>query len=155
MNKQTGRGAGGFSLALFALLLACLLALVLLGGGVYGAVAAGQRANNGARAALGYLATQVRAADQAGAVGLAQGPEGQALVLAQPQVGYETRIYLSGGWLVEEYCPAGAPFDPGRGTQVAQSGTLQLEFTRPGLLRIQTDAGTAQVALRSEGGDGA
>lgn len=155
MKKRREGPGGGAALALFTLMLGCILALVVLGGGLYGALADGQAENNAVRASLTYLATRVRAADQRGAVRLAEGPEGPALVLAETEQegGYELRIYLYGGLLVEDYAPAGSPCEPETAQPVARTGRFEPKFAAPGLLRIDTEQGTALVALRSgEGG---
>ena len=93
--------AAACALALFGLLLGCMLALSGFGAQVYRALTAAQARNNASRAALSYVSARLRAADTAGAVALGAGPEGPALLLREE--GYETRIYLYEGCLVEEW----------------------------------------------------
>lgn len=154
MAPRESKAAPAFALALFALLLGCILALVLLGGGLYERLAAGERQNSAVRASLDYLSTRVRAADRQGAVRLEEGPEGPALVLAEApeEGGYELRIYLYEGWLVEDYAPAGSAYAPDGAQPVAESDRFEPVFEAPGLLRLCTQQGVALVALRSEGG---
>lgn len=151
MKREKNGPGSGPALALFALLLGCILALAALGGGLYERLARSQRENGEARTTPAYLATQVRAADREGAVRLADGPQGPALVLAEApeEGGYELRIYLYDGWLVEDYAPAGSALAPRQAQPVAVCGRFEPEFTAPGLLRVATDEGTALVALRS------
>jgi len=151
LKKQKEGPGAGFALALFALLLGCILALVVLGGGLYERLARSQQENGAARTAAGYLTTRVRAADREGAVRLEEGPQGPVLMLAEApeEGGYELRIYLYEGWLVEDYAPAGSAFAPEQAQLVAQSSRFEPEFAAPGLLRIETGQGDALIALRS------
>ena len=124
---------------------------MVLGGGLYERLARSQQENGAARTAAGYLTTRVRAADREGAVRLEEGPQGPVLMLAEApeEGGYELRIYLYEGWLVEDYAPAGSAFAPEQAQLVAQSSRFEPEFAAPGLLRIETGQGDALIALRS------
>ena len=153
MGRSADRATPAFSLALFALMLGCILWLTALGAGLYGQLAASRTANDQARATLRYLVTRVREADAAGAVTVRQEGEGEVLVLADADTGYETRIFLSEGWLVEQLCPAGAALDPAAAQPVAQAEAFSAQWARPGLLTLSAGGAEAQVALRSaEGG---
>lgn len=152
MGRTADKATPAFSLALFALMLGCILWLTALGAGLYGRLVDSRAANERARASLGYLVTRVRAADAAGAVTIQAGEEGDVLVLADADTGYETRIYLADGWLVEQLCPAGAALDPAAAQPVAEETAFTACWAAPQLLRLTTSAGTAEVALRSAGG---
>lgn len=109
-----------------------------------------------ARAVLSYLSMTLRNHDHLGAVTVEQGPEGDMLVLTdgEGEGAYATRIYLSGGRLVEEFSRADAA--PGQG-QVQSIGTcsqFDVEQLEDRQLRLRLDAGSVQVHLRSgsEGG---
>ena len=104
------------------------------------------------RATLGYLVTRVRSSDAAGAVRVEEGPEGDMLILADRDSGYETRIYLYDGWLMEQLCAAGADTDPAAAQQVAQADSFSVQWARSALLRLTVDGKTADAALRSAGG---
>ena len=151
MGTRSQKNAPVFAMALFALLLACILALVVLGGGLYGSLAGAQRQNGQVRASLTYLSTRVRAADCAGAVRLEDGPEGPALILAEPETGsgYETRIYLYEGRLLEDYAPAGSALAPQDAQAVAETCCFEPAWRAPSLLSSRTGEGTVLVALRS------
>ena len=135
-------------LALFGLVLLTLLALVVLGTGVYRWLVSTQDAQNAQRAQLTYLSAQVHAADAAGAVSVGQGPEGAMLVLAGEN-DTATRIYLADGWLVEDYAAADAALAPADAQQIAQTETFDAQLDG-NVLRLQTDAGVTHVTLRSE-----
>lgn len=114
--------AAACALALFGLLLGCMLALSAFGAQVYRALTAAQARNNASRAALSYVSARLRAADTAGAVALGAGPEGPALLLREE--GYETRIYLYEGCLVEEYAAAGSALAPQNAQIIARTGSF-------------------------------
>ncbi|MCH3968084.1 MAG: DUF4860 domain-containing protein [Atopobiaceae bacterium] len=97
----------------------------------------------------------VRTTDASDALAAGQGPEGRSLVLLEHlDTGtYETRIYLSGGKVVEEYALAGSAYTPAKATELVSSSTFSFTYSN-GLLSITTDTGTSDVALRSlEGSD--
>ena len=138
--------AAACALALFGLLLGCMLALSAFGAQVYRALTAAQARNNASRAALSYVSARLRAADTAGAVALGAGPEGPALLLREE--GYETRIYLYEGFLVEEYAAAGSALAPQNAQIIARTGSFSAAATG-GLYTVTTDAGTVQICLHS------
>lgn len=153
MRRSSGRATPAFSLALFALMLGCILWLTALGAGLYGRLAASRSANEQTRAALSSLVTRVRSGDAAGAVRLDNGPEGDMLVLTDRDSGYEIRIYLADGWLVEQLCAADAATDPAAGQHLAPAQEFTAQWASPALLRLTVDGKTADAALRSaEGG---
>lgn len=153
MQRSSSRATPVFSLVLFALMLGCILWLTALGAGLYGRLEASRSANEQTRAALGSLVTRVRSGDVAGAVRLDNGPEGDMLVLTDPDSGYEFRIYLAQGWLVEQFCAAGAATDPDAAQRLAQAQEFTAQWAGPSLLRLTVDGKTAEAALRSaEGG---
>lgn len=154
-----GIGASGagrlFTGLLFALFVVVLLLALVAGTKVYSALTTMSAQGNDDRVAVSLLANTVRAQDAADAVGEGAGPEGPALVLTEHLASgaYETRIYLSGGWVVEEYSPADAPYRPQAATPLVATGDFSFTYG-DGLLQIDTDRGTAVVALRcAEGGD--
>lgn len=153
MHKHNGRGAPAFALALFAVILTCILGLVVLGTRLYGGLVDSRSQNEAGRATLRYLSTALRGGDCAGGVAVRPGPEGGMLVLADEENGYETRIYLLDGWLVEETGPLGGEYDVESAQPVAQETEFVPEFVREGLLRVTTSRGEVIAALRSgEGG---
>lgn len=152
-QKEQNRNTALPATALYALLLVCVLALTAFGANIYGAVTAAHNAGSAQRAALSYLCVRLRAADEAGAVTVTTGPEGDALILAEPlaQSGYATRIYLWQGQLVEDYAPADSAFAPANAQPIAKTAAFTATV-EGNLVRVHTEQGSAVVHLHSEGG---
>lgn len=147
------RGVGArhvFAVALLALFLLALLGAVGFGTSVYQRLNERSEAAEQARSPLGVIVNAVRATDAAGSVARAAGAEGDALVLVERLASgtYETRFFLSDGWLVEQYAVAGSPYDADAATRLAESSSFSFEED-DGLLTVSCDAGSARVALRS------
>ncbi len=150
-KKQSGHlNSAPFSLALFVLMLGCVLMLAVFGAQVYGALTQSQNRNKAVRASLSYVAARLRAADETGAVSIKPGPQGDALILSDigTDTGYETRIYVYDGQLVEEYTAEQNEYDPASAQAVAQTDTFAV--TRDGsLCTVTTDQGTVRVYLHT------
>lgn len=88
--------------------------------------------------------------DGTDAVGVADGPEGLALVLTEPlgNGDYETRLYAYQGAIVEEYTRAGTAFTPEKARGDREVFHLRLTYT-DGLLHRAHRQGSTSVALRS------
>ena len=128
-GKARGRA---FITLLFAVIALFLLLALLVGTSAYRA------------------ANSIRATDGTDAVGVADGPEGLALVLTE-HLGngdYETRLYAYQGAIVEEYTRAGTAFTPEKAREIVRSSTFDFTYT-DGLLTVHTDQGSTSVALRS------
>ena len=151
LNKHRHRlNSAPFSLALFVLMLGCVLVLAAFGAQVYRALTENQSRNNGVRASLSYVAARLRAADEDGAVSILPGPQGDALILADTgeETGYETRIYVFDGQLMEEYTACQSDFDPSMAQAVARTDTFVVEM-ESGLVSVTTDQGTVRVYLHT------
>lgn len=152
-NKKTA-WSHLYALVLFAIVLLTVLFLVRVGTGVYSTLVKNQASNNAARANLAYVAARVRAADARGAVQMKDGPEGTMLVLAE-EGGYETRVYLYRGSLMEEYASSAQACEPARASTLARTGTFDIRTLSQSLLEVVTDSGTVRVAVHSGIGGGA
>lgn len=139
-----------FSLALFVLMLGCVLMLAVFGAQVYRALTESQSRNKAVRASLNYVAARLRGADERQAIRVAEGPEGDALVLADPgeDTGYETRIYVFEGRLMEEYAAEDSDFDPSAAQAVAETQTFSVTRAE-NLFTVVTDQGTISVYLHA------
>lgn len=153
LRSAQGRNVQGFVFALFTLIIAGLLVMVLLTTAVYRGIIASGYTMDAQRSALAAVVTSIQASDAAGGIGTMEGPEGQVLVLRDASDGvgsaYETRIYLYDGELVEEYAASTAPLDPAGAMVLAQTTCFSFDFPADGLIRMTTDQGTRYVALRS------
>lgn len=154
MRKDTGKSKPYFMLALFTLLIIATLSLVLIGSSIYGSLVSEQYQNNQKRAVLAYLYSQIRGADEEGAISIGAGIDGPSLVFSESdgEEVYETRIYIYDGNLVEEYTMQDAPLAPERAQIVAAEDKFAIQITENNLLVIETGEGKLQVALRSAGG---
>lgn len=150
MGKKDRQPQAVFSMALFVLMLACVLALTVFGARVYEALTVSRSRNQAARASLAYLAARLRAADESGAVCVRRTEQGDLLILGEPQdnTGYETRIYLYDGFLLEEYSAAGSGPAPESAQQIAETDLFAVEVEEA-LVRVTTEQGTVQVYLHS------
>lgn len=125
------------ALLLFGVFAVCLLAVLLTGANSYQALTQRDRAASDSRTCAQYLATRVRQADRYEAIGVEPFGDGDALAFRQDIDGraYVTRVYVSGGWLMELFSAADLTLSPQDGERImaAQALTAQQE---DGLLRI-------------------
>lgn len=142
-----------FTALLFALFILALLIAITAGTGLYRALVDVREQADTSRLATGLIANSVRAADAVDAVGKGQGPEGASLVLTEhlDSGTFETRIYAYQGSIVEEYALADAAYTPDKASHIVDSERFSFNY-RNGLLTVETDDGTVQVALRSAKG---
>lgn len=154
MNKKDRQPQALFSMALFGLMLGCVLALTVFGAQVYRALTDSQARNQAARASLSYLAARLHAADERGGVRVEHTARGDVLILAEEQddTGYETRIYLYEGMLMEEYCAVGSESDPEFAQQVARTDSFSAAMEGD-LVSVTTGEGTVCVCLHSGEGE--
>ena len=146
-GKARGRA---FITLLFAVIALFLLLALLVGTSAYRAANDVRSSSDNTRLGLSLIANSIRATDGTDAVGVADGPEGLALVLTE-HLGngdYETRLYAYQGAIVEEYTRAGTAFTPEKAREIVRSSTFDFTYT-DGLLTVHTDQGSTSVALRS------
>ena len=140
-GKARGRA---FITLLFAVIALFLLLALLVGTSAYRAANDVRSSSDNTRLGLSLIANSIRA------TGVADGPEGLALVLTE-HLGngdYETRLYAYQGAIVEEYTRAGTAFTPEKAREIVRSSTFDFTYT-DGLLTVHTDQGSTSVALRS------
>jgi hypothetical protein len=143
------------ALALYAMLAAALLFIALLGAQLYQSVTASQQHNEKMRATLAYVQSRVAAADAENGVSLAEGPEGQALILKTSETKFEVRIYCYAGNLVEETAIAGNAFAPDKAQKIAACDSFSLAMPKSNLLSITADGCEALASLRTGEGEAA
>lgn len=150
-HAQAGRTRGRlFVTLLFAFILVFLLLALLAGMSAYRSANDVRAAADNTRLGLALIANSIRANDATDAVGVAEGPEGRALVLTERLENgtYETRLYAYQGFIVEEYARADAPYTPEKAREVVASEQFDFSYA-DGLLTVYTDQGETSVALRS------
>ncbi len=148
--KQQSFRTGFYTIGIAALFLVGFLLLVLFGARSYQNTVEVQTCNNDTRALLSYVSARVRAGDSTDAVHIAGSAYGDLLTIADTD-GYETRIYLYDGALMEEYAAADAPLAPETAQTIGSTRTFSITEEGARLL-VTTDAGTVCIRLRSEGG---
>lgn len=139
-----------FEIILFVLIIGLLLFTLGAGVNVYRNISDRHWEDEQSRTGLTLIANSVHITDTIDAVGVGNGPEGQALVLTEifTTGSYETRIYLYENNIVEEYALAGAPYAPTRATPLVESSTFSFSYAG-GLLSVNTDHGVEQIMLHS------
>ena len=150
-RSENGHSFGRlFTALLFALFIVALLIAITAGTGLYRALVDVREQADASRLATGLIANSVRAADAVDAVGAGQGPEGLSLVLTErlDNGTFETRIYAYQGSIVEEYALADAAYTPEKASPIVESQRFAFSYEN-GLLTVETDDGSVQVALRS------
>ena len=119
-GKARGRA---FITLLFAVIALFLLLALLVGTSAYRAANDVRSSSDNTRLGLSLIANSIRATDGTErAVGVADGPEGLALVLTE-HLGngdYETRLYAYQGAIVEEYTRAGTAFTPEKAREIVE-----------------------------------
>lgn len=146
MQEHAEKFAPAAALALYLVLLGTVLVLAGVGGRLYGVLSDSRAANDARRASLTYVAARLRAA---GAVRVEGRPEGDALVLDDGS-GYETRLYLYNGALVEEYAAADTDYRPAAAEKVADTRIFTVVQDGARYI-ITTDDGEVHVTLHSAG----
>lgn len=150
-EARSGKARGrAFITLLFAVIAFFLLIALLVGTSAYRAANDVRASSDTARLGLSLIANSIRTADGTDAVGVADGPEGLALVLTEHLANgdYETRLYAYQGSIVEEYTRAGAAFTPEKAREIVASSTFEFTYIDD-LLTVNTDQGSTSVALRS------
>lgn len=149
MKQDLNRFSPLFAMALFTVMIGCIFGLIILGSNLYSSLVQSQTQNNTIRAGLCYLSTSVHAADAENAISIRNGPQGDALVLTNSESGYETRIYLLNGHLVEELSPIGSDFSTDDAQPITEMQEFKPCFLSAQLLSIETSSGTVRIALHS------
>lgn len=149
-GQRRGPSQRVFVIALFAFLIAFLLAVLVFGVNAYRAVNDTRVETNEARLGLSLVANSIRSTDVIDAVGVGTGPEGRSLVLTETLDSgvYETRLYAYQGVILQEYARADSPYAPERAREVVHSESFDFEYAG-GLLTVHTDQGSTSIALRS------
>ena len=150
MKEERRSPQGLYTVGIAALFLAGFFLLVVFGAQSYRKTVAGQNRNMQNRALLSYLSTTVKAYDAEGAVQLREDPEvGRMLVLLDGSSGYALRIYRQNGLLLEDYAEAEAELRPEDAQRIGETARFSLERTGSASLKIDTDAGSVLLHLRS------
>ena len=151
-RKKTKSGAY-FLLVLYAMLIISLLILMMVGGQLFSHFTDNRNKNEDLRATLSYVQGKVSALDEAGGITITKGPGGDMLVLREGDSGYETRIFLNDGRLMELLAAVGSETVIEDAQVINDEDEFSLEVQDEGrLLLIRSSGGEAYSAIRSGGG---
>ena len=150
MKEKKGTGSGIYIIAITAFFLGCFLMLVLFGTNIYRNIAGRQAVNNSHRAVLSYLLTVTRMDETS--IYSADDPEfGQMLVVEETGSGYANRIYVSEGYLVEDFGKTDSRLRPEYATPIGETDLFEIEEKDSDLLKINTDQGSVFIHINSRG----
>lgn len=127
---------------LWFIIVAALLAMTVMGARCYQLAVDEKAENDHIRETLSYLQSRADGSEQ---VTLKQGAEGVMLCFAEADSAYETRVYVSGGMLMEELSEADAPLSPERGQSICSIHSFSAEAASGGTILVAVDGRRAYV----------
>ena len=141
---ESKRGIGDIiSTVTVTVLFVVILSLVVFAARGYQHASEVQNINSNTRAVGSYVVNCVKDSNTSEvAVEYLSGTE--CLVIRSSD-GYEHRIFMTGGKLMEEYVEAGLPLDPDTALEIGTTQTFDPELGNDGLLTVRTDEGVSVV----------
>ena len=141
---ESKRGIGDIiSTVTVTVLFVVILSLVVFAARGYQHASEVQNMNSNTRAVGSYVVNCVKDSNTSEvAVEYLSGTE--CLVIRSSD-GYEHRIFMTGGKLMEEYVEAGLPLDPDTALEIGTTQTFDPELGNDGLLTVTTDEGVSVV----------
>lgn len=138
-----------FVVALFAIMLIGIMVLSAVGGGLFDTITENRFANMNRRAALSYVTARITAADEAGAVRIDHASDGDVLILSDPsgEKGYESRIFLQDGYLVEALSASGSQVST-EPQKVAAAKEFSIVINGS-VVSVTTEEGTRMICLHT------
>ena len=132
------------STVVIAVFFAVILLLTVFGATGYQNAAGMSDSNASGRALLAYVATAVKD-NQTADITIRDMDGISCLVIDDSRTGYERRIYVSEGTLLEEYGPEGSDLHPENAMRIGETELFELSFIEDGLLEIRTDRAASYV----------
>ena len=141
---ESKRGIGDIiSTVTVTVLFVVILSLVVFAARGYQHASEVQNINSNTRAVGSYVVNCVKDSNTSEvAVEYLSGTE--CLVIRSSD-GYEHRIFMTGGKLMEEYVEAELPLDPDTALEIGTTQTFDPELGNDGLLTVTTDEGVSVV----------
>ena len=141
---ESKRGIGEIiSAATVTVLFVVILSLVVFSARGYQHASEVQEMNSNTRAVGSYVVNCVKDSNT-GEVAI-ETISGQRCLVIKSNDGYEHRLYLIDGRLMEEYVEAGMDTDPETALEIGTTDTFDLELGADGLLTVTTDEGVSIV----------
>ena len=147
MRRRGSKGLSDLiSTLTVAVLFIVILLLVVFSAVSYQSATDAQNANDDKRAVLSFVTTavhnngkgEVKPKDFAGAPGL---------VIEDGDTGFEQRIYMKDGKLLQEYGRSGDMVDPEHALEIGRVKEFAVDYAAEDILRIKTDLGTSYVNI--------
>lgn len=139
------RGLGDIiSTVTIAVLFLVILLLVVFSAGSYQLSTEIQQGNDNGRALLAYVATAVKN-NSTGDVEIRDFSGCTGISISDGKSGYEQRIYMKDGRLLEEYAKADREPDPQEAVEIGRTEVFEVRYVRDGLLEVKTDRGSSYV----------
>ncbi len=143
--RSGGRSFGDIlSTLTVAVLFLVILLLVVFSASSYQYGTTSLDGDDNSRAVLSYIVTAVRDNDL-GEVTVKDYSGAPGIAIADGTTGYEQRIYLMDGRLLEEYGKAGDGIDPDFAMEIGRLEELEIRQISEHVLEIRTDLGTSYV----------
>ena len=149
MKHRDSSPVGYYMIGIMALFMAGFLIMVVIGADSYQRTAGGQNGNMKTRAVLSYLVTCAKSNDTAGAFRVENQEGRQVLVMKDADTGYDLRIYLHEGKLVEDFAKAGSALRPEDASEIAATDTFEITELPGRVLSVRTDEGKVLLHMRS------
>lgn len=149
-HRTRNRGLRVYALALMGVFFVVLMIGLVAGVVMYRSIASSQARASELDMQAGIVASAVHAGDVHDALGVGQGPEGDALVLVDSISGstYETRIYQYQGHLVQEYALAGHDYRPQDANELLEAEDFGFQIDG-GLVTFEIDGRSFDLYVRS------
>lgn len=136
---------------LYTIIIIAVLVLSIIGANLCRDLAVGRDGNYKLRSSLSYIQNKISSADEEGGVRIATNDDSTVLYLAEAE-GFETRIYLYEGNIVEELSLATSELSPALAQAVCEAETFTVSSEEGGVLKIEIDGLCAYSSVNSKGG---
>ena len=143
-HREEQSSAGIIHGLTIAVLFAVILLLVVFSAASYQGVTAARDGNDHRRAVLSYVTTAVHNNGK-GEVFPREIEGSQGIVIKDGDTGYEQRIYMKDGKLLQEYLRSSDPSDPKHALVIGEVSEFAVDYASDDVLSISTDAGTSYV----------
>ena len=161
MSRRSGNAyhvtGGLMSFVLVAVFAVMSMLLVAVGIQAYQGIIGNAEGNQDLRSSMSFVANQIRTADISGNIQVSEYGGASMLTIGQDELspGYELRVYLYQGALMEQLYDSSDDFNPEYGDVIANAQGFNLRWADKNLLEMSvTTAGGQEhvmdVAIRSE-----
>lgn len=148
--EKKNRSTGDFlSTMTIAILFLVIILLVVFSAVSYRNGTESKTANDNSRAVMSYVTTAVKD-NQGSRVEIRNDGGTKGIAIIDDQAGFERRIFVKDGKLLEEYIKIGSGISPGNALVIGKVNSFDAAYAEKNLLRIRTDQGTSYVRIRKK-----